>query len=154
MQRDHPEKPVGRPDPGLIRGRALRGMWQWSAGLAVLLAILATKAPSWTGAPLAVLLPGVPSATIAVLFLVGRRPHRRRVAMVLATTTAGFLALATVSSLGAISLLGTEQGAAVAFQLACLGSATAFLARSAPAWRQVNAEGERADELLRMYDEL
>lgn len=91
---------------------------------------------------------------MGLLFVLGARPTRRRAAMVLATTTAGFLALATVASVGSISLLGTERGPSVAFQLGCLAASAAFLARSAPAWRRVNADGDQADQLLRMYDEL
>ena len=143
-----------RPDPDRIRSSALRGVWQSSAVLAAALALMAWKAPSWTGDPRAAILPGAPGAVMALLFVLGARPARRRAAMVLATTTAGFLALATVASVGSISLLGTEQGPAVAFQLACLASSAAFLARSAPAWRRVHADGEQADQLLRMYDEL
>ena len=63
--------------------------------------------------------------------------------MVLATSAAGFLSLATIPSLGSISLLGTSKGPAIAFQLACLGASAAFLARSAPAWRTVNTDGDR-----------
>lgn len=143
-----------RPDPDRIRSSALRGVWQSSAALAAALAFLAWNAPSWTGDPRAALLPGAPAAAMGLLFLVGTRPPHRRAAMVLATTTAGFLALATVASLGSIPLLGTEAGPAVAFQLGCLACSAAFLARSAPAWRRVHADGDRADRLLRMYDEL
>ena len=152
VQGDTSQSLQGRPD--LVRSRALRGVWHWSAVLAATLAFLALRAPSWTGDPLAALLPGVPAASLLLLFLAGRRPAIRRGAMVLATTVAGFLALATVSSLGAISLLGTDQGPGVTLQLACLGASALFLARSAPAWRRVNAEGGQADDLLRMYDEL
>lgn len=154
MGTEHHGSQGERPDPDQVRSDALRGVWQSSAALAVTLAILAWNAPSWTGDPRAALLPGVPAGFVGLLFLLGRTPPRRRAAMVLATTTAGFLALTTVASLGSISLLGTETGPAVAFQLACLASSAAFLGRSAPAWRKVNTEGARADELLRMYDEL
>lgn len=143
-----------RPDPDRIRSSALRGVWQSSAALAAVLALLAWNAPSWTGDPRAAILPGAPGAVMGLLFVLGARPARRRAAMVLATTTAGFLALATVASVGSISLLGTERGSAVAFQLACLATSAAFLARSAPAWRRVNADGDQAEQLLRMYDEL
>ncbi len=143
-----------RPDPDRIRSSALHGVWQSSAALAVTLALLAWNAPSWTGDPRAALLPGAPGAVMGLLFLLGARPARRRAAMVLATTTAGFLALTTVASVGSISLLGTERGPAVAFQLGCLAASAAFLVRSAPAWRRVNADGDQAEQLLRMYDEL
>lgn len=148
------ESPGGRPDPDSVRSHALRGVWQWSAGLSVFLGLLASQAASWTGDARAALLPGAPAAALAVLFLAGRRPQLRRGAMVLATSAAGFLSLATIPSLGSISLLGTSKGPAIAFQLACLGASAAFLARSAPAWRTVNTDGDRADRLLRMYDEL
>jgi hypothetical protein len=74
--------------------------------------------------------------------------------MSLSTAIAGFLALTTVSSLGAIDRLGEDGGAAVGFQLGCLGASAAFLAVTAPAWKRVDREGTEADALLRMYDEL
>ena len=154
MQGEPAEGLGGRPDPDGVRSLALRGVWHWSAVLSVLLGLLASQAPSWTGDARAALLPGAPGAALAILFLAGRRAGLRRGAMVLATSTAGFLSLATIPSLGSISLLGTPQGPAIAFQLACLGASAAFLARSAPAWRRVNTDGDEADRLLRMYDEL
>ena len=154
VERELTEGLGGRPDPDQVRSHALRGVWHWSAGLSVSLGLLASQAGSWTGDARAALLPGVPGAALAVLYLAGRRPRLRRGAMVLATAAAGFLALATLPSLGSVSLLGTAKGPAIAFQLACLGASAAFLVRSAPAWRRVNSDGDRADQLLRMYDEL
>lgn len=150
-----PTSPDGtRPDPDQVRSDALRGVWRWSAGLAGALGLLALLGPRLTGDPLSALLPGVPGAAALALHLAGAAPRRRRAAMVLCTATAGFLALTTVSSLGALRDLGSPRGPAVGFQLACLAAAAAFLARSAPAWRRVEVEGAEADGVLRMYDEL
>ena len=149
-----PPPPSGRPDPHGVRSEALRGVWRSSAVLAATLGLLSLAGPAATGDARAALLPGVPAAAVLLLHLSGATPRRRRGSMVLCTTVAGFLALSTVSSLGALDRLGTQQGPAVAFQVGCLTAALAFLARSVPAWRRVNEEGARADDLLRMYEEL
>lgn len=74
--------------------------------------------------------------------------------MALATSTAGFLALTTVSSLSALDQLREPGGRAVLFQVACLGLSAAFLASTVSAWRRVNEQGRVADDELRMYEEL
>lgn len=144
--------PGSRPDPARVRSDALAGAWVASAAYGVVLAGIAVGAPGWTGGDLrAALLPGVPGAIVLALFLIGRAPARRRVTMALTTTVAGFLALTTASSLGA---LDADAGGAVLFQVGCFVASVVFLTLTVPAWRRVNAEGDRADDLLRMYDEL
>ncbi|WP_145195586.1 hypothetical protein [Planctomycetes bacterium Poly30] len=144
-----------RPNPAAVRSAALAQPWRLSLGYALLLGALACVAPGWAGGDVrAALLPGVPSAIVLGLFWLGRNIERRRVTMALTTTTAGFLALTTMSSLGAVDRLEGPGGLAVAFQLACLALSAAFLATTATAWRRVNEEGAAADALLRMYEEL
>ncbi|MEM9802497.1 MAG: hypothetical protein AAGA20_19365, partial [Planctomycetota bacterium] len=102
------------------------------------------------GDPLAALLPGIPGAIVALGFGLGRDPRRRRVPMAVSTTAAGFLALTTVASVGALG----DPGPAVWFQIGCFVFSILFLAATFPAWKKVNALGDEADALLRMYDEL
>jgi hypothetical protein len=144
-----------RPDPAAVRSAALKLPWRLSLGYALLLGLVALVAPDWAGGdPRAALLPGVPAALVGGLYWLGRSHQRRRVTMALTTITAGFLALTTVSSLGAIEQLQGPGGLSVAFQLLCLGLSAGFLAISAPAWRRVEELGTAADDQLRMYEEL
>lgn len=147
-----------RPNPAAVRASALELPWRGSLAYGSLLGAVAVAAPAWVGGDLrAAILPGVPAAIVLMLFLLGRRAERRRVTMALATSTAGFLALASVSSLGAIDRLSSEDPAirgGVQFQLLCLGLSAVFLASTVPAWRRVNEEGAAADDELRMYEEL
>ncbi|MEM1449077.1 MAG: hypothetical protein AAGI22_08180 [Planctomycetota bacterium] len=150
-----PEIDARRPDPDRIRSQALAGVWRASAVYAVCLGLLTVGAPRLTeGDPRSALLPGVPGAIVALLHVIGRRHGARRLAMALATATAGFLALTTCASLGALGRISGEGGSAVLFQVSCFALSGLFLAVTVPAWRRVNHDGDRADALLRMYDEL
>jgi hypothetical protein len=143
-----------RPDPVEARSRALTLLRGSSAAYAGVLVALALGAPGWTGGdPRAALLPGVPGILAAILFALGGKPARRRVAMALVTSIAGFLALATAGSVAALGEGGAGRPA-VLFQLACFAASCALLAVAGPAWRRVNSRGEEADSLLRMYEEL
>ena len=117
--------------------------------------VIAGFAPGWAGGDFrAALLPGVPAAIVLLLHWLGRDDRKRRVTMALATSTAGFLALTTISSLGALDKLGEPGGKAILFQILCLGLSAAFLGATVPAWRRVNEDGDAADAELRMYEEL
>lgn len=149
-----PGRPV-RPDPVAVRAAALAPLRAATLGFGLVLAALAAGAPSWTGGDgMAALLPGAPAAAALALWWIGRRPAARRVAMALATATAGSLALATAGSLGALERVGGPGGTAVLFQVACLGASLLLLAVSGPCWRRVHAEGDDADARLRMFEEL
>ena len=144
-----------RPDPAAVRSDALARPWRFSLFYGLSLIVVAGLAPDWAGGdPKAALLPGLPAAIVLILYWLGRRPRRRRVTMVLATSAAGFLALTTVTSLGALDRLGGPGGKAVLFQILCLGLSAAFLGSTVTAWRRVNEEGDAADAELRMYEEL
>ncbi len=145
-----------RPDPDVVRARALGGPWRLSALLGASLLALAAGAPGWTGGdPRAALLPGVPGVLQLGLFWLGTVPRRRRWTMALSTATAGALALATVSSLGALGARDTDRpGADVLFQVACFAFSALFLAATVRPWQRVNEEGDVAEAELRMFEEL
>jgi len=138
-----------------VRAAALAPLRAATLAFGLVLGGLAVGAPSWTGGDaMAALLPGAPGAAAIALWWIGRRPAARRVAMALATATAGSLALATAGSLGALGQVGGPGSAAVLFQAACLGASLLLLAVAGPCWRRVHAEGEDADDRLRMFEEL
>lgn len=146
-----PHGAAGRPSPWAARTAALRLPWILSLPYAGLLTVLAVGAPGWTGGdPMASLLPGLPAVLTLCLFVLGRAPHRRRVTVALTTTTAGFLALTTIASLGALAV-PTPAGL---FQVACFALSALYLAITVPAWRRVESEGTASDQLLSMYEEL
>lgn len=144
-----------RPDPAAVRARALGPLRAATWAYGGVLAALAVLAPGWTGGDLrAALLPGIPAVLCLALGALARTPARCRVCMALVTTIAGFLALTTAGSLGALGSMTEETRSAVLFQVGCLAASGALLAVSAPCWRRTNEEGGRADDLDRMYDEL
>lgn len=144
-------KSAVRPSPWAARAAALRLPWLLTLPYGGALTALAIGAPAWTGGdPKAALLPGLPAALALVLFVLGRAPHRRRVTVALTTTTAGFLALTTAASLGALAA-PTPAGL---FQAACFALSALYLVITVPAWRRVESEGAASDQLLRMYEEL
>ena len=148
-----------RPTPWAARAAALRLPWLLTVPFAGTLAALTLGAPTWTGGDAkAALLPGIPAALSLALFVLGASPRRRRVTVALTTTVAGFLALTTVASLGALGgEAGDESGgpaAAAAFQAACFAASAVYLAATVPAWRRVESDGQASDQLLRMYEEL
>jgi hypothetical protein len=118
-------------------------------GLALL--VLAALAPGWTGTLAAALLAGVPGIALVVTGRLARAPRRRRVALVLATSTAGFLALATVAGLS--GLVG-GAGLGGAYQGLCCVCAAVLLAVAWPCWRRANAVGDSARAARSLFDEL
>ncbi|MEO0649985.1 MAG: hypothetical protein AAFZ65_04855 [Planctomycetota bacterium] len=98
----------------------------------------------------AALLAGLPGAALLVLAALGRTPARRRVTSVLATSTAGFLALASAPGLAGIA----EGAAGAIYQAACFVVAGTVLLIAWPAWRRANAVGEQARARRALYDEL
>ena len=118
------------------------------AGL-VLIAVALWAATSQRD-PRVALLGGVPGSMLLVLGTLARRRRVRRVASVLATSTAGMLALAGAPALGPAAAGGTGA----LYQAACCLLACAYLGLAWPAWRRANAAGDAARARRALYDEL
>ena len=151
---DQLPRDAARPELAQVHADALAPLWiaTW-VHAALLVAALAygTVAVGHLGAAL---LAGAPAGLQVLLATLGRAPRRRRVCMVLATTTSGFLALTTV---GAVLGLGRAEGRAfdpILFQVACFALAAAHLAVARPCWQRANREGDAARALAALHDEL
>ncbi|QDU83209.1 hypothetical protein Pla163_03070 [Planctomycetes bacterium Pla163] len=137
-----------------MRARALRPLWiaTWPVGGG--LVALAAVAPSWTGSVAAALLAGVPALGLFVCAALGRAAGRRRVAMVLATATTGFLAFATFGALSGLGALDGPHRLAALYQLGCFALAVVHLAVARFCWTRTNADGDAAEATAALYDEL
>lgn len=143
-----------RPDAVQVCARALRPLWIATWPVACGLAGLAAVAPTWTGSPAAALLAGVPAFSLVVCAALGRAAARRRVAMVLATTTCGFLAFATIGGLSGLEALDGPQRLAIHYQIGCFALAALHLVVGRLCWPRANADGDAAEATAALFDEL
>lgn len=150
LEAEPPATGAERPDPTAVTARALGLLQHASLAAALGLAALTCAGVGSVGAVGAAALTGTPAALLGLSWWAGRAPRRRRVAMVAATSTAGFLALATVGSLAS---LGATDSASL-YQVAAFALAATLLALAWPAWRRVEREGSAARAALALYEEL
>ena len=101
------------------------------------------------GDPRAGLLAAVPGGLLVALGLAGRDRRRRRVTCVMATSVAGFLALASAPGLARLA----KGSPGAAYQVGCLVVATAILVVAWPAWREANTVESSAKARRALYDE-
>jgi hypothetical protein len=143
-----------RPDAVSVRALALRPLWIATWPVAGGLVALAAAAPQWTGSGAAALLAGVPAFGLLLCAALGRAAHRRRVAMVLATSTCGFLALATFGGLSGLDALEGPHRLAALYQLGCFALAVVHLGVARFCWTRTNTDGDAAEATAALYDEL
>ena len=151
------EYPVKRPsaqapDPIEVESEQLRPFWRWGIAYGVVLAVSAALGP-WLceGDPRAALLAGVPSLVVLLAVWAGREAPYRRLAMIALTATAGFLGLATISS---VLSFRDMPGGPLAYQATCCLVSAGTLIAAIPAWSRAARARSEAETLRDLYEEL